>query len=1776
MPALTQSGPGSVDTVTELLRRRAEWQPDQTAFTFLLDGDTRTSLTYADLDRRARAIAAALQPRLHAADRALVAYESSLEFIATFFGCLYAGVIAVPVAPPGRRGANRFRAIAEACGAAVSLSHDERRRRARFASIDSRGALPNLDIAACDVSLAAEWRPPAATRDATAFLQFTSGSTAQPRGVVLTHNNLLHNQVAIRDEFRTTSESSVFGWLPLHHDMGLIGTVLHPIFMGIPCVLMSPAHFIERPIRWLRALSHYRSTISGGPNFAYDLCIRRTSVEERASLDLSAWKVAFNGAEPVRPQTLRSFASTFSAAGFSPEAFHPCYGLAEATLFVAGRARGPAPVTARFDRALLASGVACPGDGRDEHSREMIAYERGTAAQDLHIVRADQPTLCSPGEVGEIWIAGPSIARGYWDQPEETANTFGAHIAEVADRPFLRTGDLGFIHEGHLFISGRLKDLIILRGRNLYPEDIERSVEASHPMLRPGAGVAFSVDVDGVERLVVVHEVERSYRSETCDAVVNAVRQAVADQHDVQVDMLVLVTIGEIPTTTSGKVQRGVCKARYLEGTLDEVARITAPTLDGFDEPPAREDLLSLTDDDRRERVIALVRHAVGLVLGVPAALVDISVPPATLGLDSLMSVDLQHRLERSLGVQMSSAVLLKQSSLTAVGDYACDLLASRSSKTKPGEPADKEFALSEGQHALWLMDQLAGGGPQGLLSRAIAVHGPLDVPAFINALRRLVKRHAALRTTVGSRNGEPMQWVHDEDNADVTFTDAAGWSHQALLDRVRREVSRPMPLERAPLFRASLLRQSDQEHVLVLTVHHAIADFWSVAVMLNDLEEYYSADRAGRSDVLLPLDASYGDYVNWEQELLQGDAIETLWGYWRRQLHGAPLVLDLHGDRVRPPVRTFRGATCWCDVEPSVVRQLKALAKTRGVTLFAVLLAAYQVLLHRHTGHTDLLVGVQVANRRDAAWRGLVGYLVNLVVMRGDLTGNPTFVALLDRTRSTLAAALAHQDLPFPTLVERLRPERDLSRPPVVQCSLVLLSDHGFNRPEIAALAAGARNAHVRLSDLSLSPFGVEPIASEFDLSLTLAETGQWLTGRFDYNSDLFDAETVRLVTTRWQTLLTAVATRPTDQVSLVPVMTESERQRILETGQGDRRTVREDATHRIFEAHVSNASEAVVADEASEWTFQQLNARANQLARYLRRLGVGAETRVALCSGRSTTMLVSALAVLKAGGAYVPLDPSHPPRRLAWILGDANAPVLIADRAADGLFASYRGQLIWLDRTWDAVADEDPGNLPHDTDPEHAAYVLYTSGSTGLPNGVVVSHHALSNLLGSMQRRPGLTRTDRLLSVTTLAFDIAGLELFLPLTSGASLMIASQETVADGARLAARIASWNATMMQATPATWQMLVDAGWAGKRDMTVLCGGEALSVELAARLVSGCAAVWNMYGPTETTIWSMAGQVSVGEGGIGLGRPIENTEIHLLDSQRQPVPIGVSGELYIGGDGLARGYLGRPELTAERFVPHPFSDEPGRRLYRTGDRARLRADGSVEFLGRVDHQIKLRGFRIDPSEVEAVAVLHPLVHQAVVVAHQDLRGDPVLIAYVVGDPSGEASLRDQLAATLPSYMVPASIVFLSTLPLTPNGKVDRTALPALPSTAAGAPGRSRAPADGLERTIADIWRDVLQIDRVGVADNFFDLGGHSLLLNRVRAQLVRTLQREIPVLELFRHPTVAALARHLGDSSKEAADSHSRDLRRDPAESRTEGAERLRQLKRRRQIARSLN
>jgi amino acid adenylation domain-containing protein len=1760
----------TASTLVALLRNRALQDADHTAYSFLVDGETEAvSLTYAELDRRARAIAATLQTQMASGERALLLYPPGLDYIAGFFGCLYAGIVAVPAYPPrSDRMLPHLQSIAADVRPAAILT-----TTALHSTLDrlvpagaSLGAPRWLDTTHLEQGSEAGWQEPRIGDSSLAFIQYTSGSTRTPKGVMLSHGNLLHNQALIQRAFGHTERTIVVGWLPLYHDMGLIGNVLQPLFLGIPCILMSPLHFLQRPIRWLQAISRSRATSSGGPNFAYELCVRKIPPEQRATLDLSSWQVAFNGAEPVQAGTLDRFSTAFECAGFRREAFYPCYGLAEATLLVAGRGRHALPIIRIFATTSLTDGQAREIDFSGAEVRPLVGYDSTLLDQHVLIVQPEATTTCSPGQIGEIWVSGPSVAQGYWGRPEETAATFHAGLVDTGAGPFLRTGDLGFLHDGALFVTGRLKDLIIIRGRNHYPQDIELTVEQSHPSLRAGCGAAFTVEADGEERLVVVQEVERQYRRLDGDAVAGAIRRAVAEQHEVQVYAVVLIKTGGIAKTTSGKIKRHDCRAQFLAGSLDVIASniLAAPPFMGDEADLTCDALLRLEPRVRQPVLAAYLQEQVARVLNVTTSGLELQQPINRLGLDSLMAIELQHSLEAHLGVVVPMVTFLQDRSINQLASEILTWLAAPSS-AQSGVPALQphvvvERALSHGQRALWFLHQLGISSAAYTIARAVRIRAELNTRALQRAFQHLVERHPALRTTFTTRQGEPVQQVQAQGDVWFQVEDASNWSDARFQEHFIMEAQRPFDLERDPLVRCCLFTCSEREHVLLLVVHHLVADLWSLVVMLRDLEMLYSAEKRGCPAPLAPLQLHYTDYVRWQADMHAGPEGERLWAFWQRQLAGELPVLNMPIDRPRPPVVTYCGATHSFRLSDRLTGQIKALAQAAGTTLYTTLLAAFQVLLYHYTGQEEILVGTPTAGRDRAGLVDLVGYFVNPLVLRADLAGNPPFNAFLEQTRQTVLAAFAHQDYPFALLVERLQPKRDPSRSPLFQIMFSLQRAHLLADANLSAFILSEASARMTLGELEIEVFPFEQRVAQFDLTLTMAEVAGGLTGAFQYNTDLFDATTIARMAGHLQTLLAGIAANPACPVAHLPLITDAERRQLLNewnttsaTYPGYR------CLHQLFEAQVARTPNAIaVVWDDQQLSYAALNRRANQLAHYLRALGVGPEMCVGVCVERSPEMLVGVLGILKAGGAYLPLDPTYPPQRLASLLADAGAPILTTQRRLAGELRPYVGREVCLDSDWELIAQECAENPDGGATPEHLAYVIYTSGSTGIPNGVQVSHRALVNFLLAMCQRPGLSDQDVLLSVTTLAFDIAALELFLPLTTGARLVLASRDVAQDGRRLAAALNAAGTTIMQATPATWRLLMEASWPGAPGLTILCGGETLPRELANQLGKRCAALWNMYGPTETTIWSIMARIEVADGPVPIGRPIANTQIYLLDRQLRPVPVGVPGEVYIGGAGLARGYLNRPDLTAERFIPNPFSAEAGTRLYKTGDLARFRPDGAIEYLGRIDHQIKLRGFRIEIGEIEALLAQHPAVRQSVVVAREDIPGEKRLVAYVVPSPlsvvsrqlseSGDgwrdkgqwamdngqrsSELRSFLKAQLPEYMIPAAIVFLADMPLTASGKVDRRALPAPLGLAGELETAFVPPTSEAERILAAIWREVLKVDEIGVHENFFDLGGHSLLLAQVQGRLHDAWNRDIRILDLFRYPTIHSLAHYL--------------------------------------------
>ena len=1044
-----------------------------------------------------------------------------------------------------------------------------------------------------------------------------------------------------------------------------------------------------------------------------------------------------------------------------------------------------------------------------------------------------------------------------------------------------------------------------------------------------------------------------------------------------------------------------------------------------------------------------------------------------------------------------------------------------------PPHPADRRIPLSFGQQQLWFLSQLLGNTPA--YNECVTIHlpGSVDIATLERSFVELLRRHEPWRTTFALVDGQPVQRVEAcPESISFPFLDLAGLAaaeqEDMALAAAYRDAVAPFDLATGPLWRALLVRLADDSHRLYLTLHHIIFDGYAVfQIVLPELDAIYRALSADRPLDLPPLPIRYADYASWQHGAEQAAERARRIVHWRTHLAQAPAALELPTDRPHPAVQTFRGAVQSFTLSRQFTADLRALGQREGATLYMTLLAAFNVLLFRHTGQADLAIGTASAGRNRSELQGLLGLFLNTLVLRTQLDGERPFGEVLRAVRETTIAATANE-VPFEYLVRELQPDRVPGRNPFFSALITL-------EPHAPALASG----------WALTTLDVTTDTAKFDLSLKLDDRPTGLIGRFEYSTDLFDAATIARLVGQFQTLLAGIVVEPTRPIATMPLLPDQQSRQLLYDWNDTPTAFPEHCLHDLVAAQAARTPDAVAAVHADRaYTYATLETRANRFARHLHGVGVRPGTLVALATDRSLDMIVGLLGILKAGGAYLPLDPSYPAERLAFMLADSAAPVLVTQYPLLERLPPTQARVICLDTDWPAIASESGAAFTAEAGfgatLDDLAYVIYTSGSTGQPKGVQISHRALANFLAAMAREPGLTAADTLLAVTTLSFDIAALELWLPLTVGARVVLADRAVAADGVRLAALLRDSGATVMQATPATWRLLIAAGWRGDPRLTLLCGGEALPRALADQLLDRCGALWNMYGPTETTIWSAAHRVARGAGAVPIGGPLANTTFLVLDERRQLVPIGVFGELYIGGLGLAAGYRNRPELTAERFIADPFAPDAGR-LYRTGDRVRWRPDATLEFSGRLDYQVKVRGHRIELGEIEAALLGQPTVREAVVVVREDTPDDTRLVAYVTlrdGQDATSADLRASLRAGLPEYMVPATCVILDALPLTPNGKVDRRALPA-PDQAQGETVRPvLGPRDATELQLTRLWEGVLNLRPIGVGDNFFDLGGHSLLAVRLFARIAAEFGRDLPLATLFQAPTIAELAAFL--------------------------------------------
>ena len=1549
-------------------------------------------------------------------------------------------------------------------------------------------------------------------------------------------------------------------WLPLYHDMGLIGGVLQPLFGGFSSTLMSPLAFARSPYGWLKAVTDYRVTLSGAPDFAYELCVRRVTAEQRATLDLRSWAVAFTGAEPIRPATLERFAEAFAGCGFRREAFMPCYGLAEATLMVSCGSRNAPPVVRRVQRRALEENrvLPAPPTTGDEDAALLAGCGEPLKGQVLRIVNPDTHGSCGPGEVGEIWVSSPSVARGYWGRPEETEMVFRARVADTGEGPFLRTRDLGYLSDGELFVTGRIDDLIIIRGRNYYPQDIEAAVERAHEALRPGGGVVFACEVDGENQLVVVHEVDQRRRA-IAEELVESVRRAITEEFELPLQAVVLVAAGRVPKTSSGKVRRRACRTMFLEGGLEAVGEWRAgsgarPLTPAVEAPPPTPDA---------EAVEAWLVSRVSARLGLDPAAVDVNQPVTHYGLDSLSAVELAHHIETAFGVSLSMVSLLEGASISRLAAEVRSQLTSRGAPVAPQPTAaDDAYPLSHGQRSLWFLQRLEPEGAAYNIAVAARVWTTPDARALRNAFQSLTDRHAALRTTFHHVRGEAVQRVNA--HAEVCFeeVDASLWTQASLDERLAAGAYAPFDLEHGPLLRVSLFRRAADEHVLLLAVHHLVADFWSLGIMLHELGRLYEEETRGTRALLAPPAAQYTDYPPAQDEMLRGPEGERHWDYWLEQLSGELPVLNLPTDRPRPPRRAYQGGTHSLRLEDELVDGLKDLSRRREMTLYMTLLAAFQLLLQRYTGQDDLVVGTPTGGRGHARFAGVVGYFVNALAIRADLSADPTAEEFLARVRERVLGAFAHQEFPFSLLVERLRPPREPGRSPVFDVAFALQKFHLPGGEDISSFALGEAGARINVGGLELESVALARRVVQFDLTLAVTETGRGAALSFQYDTALFDAATVARMAGNYETLLRALASEPSRPISRLTLLTAAERRQLEEWNATAAEYPRARCLHELFAEQAGRTPDVVAAVSGHDaLTYRELDGRANQLAHHLRGLGVGVETLVGVCAERSLDMLVGVLGILKAGAAYVPLDPAYPDQRLRDMLADARVHTLLTHRGLGWRLPDYAGRLVSLDADWSDIAAENADAPPSEVLAENLAYVMYTSGSTGGPKAVACRHAGVVNLLTDFARRQPVAEAAPASFWTGLSFDVSVYEIFSALLAGGTLHVTPEEVRADSSLFLDWLHARRISSAYVPAFMLREVADDLARGGRHLALrrlLVGVEPIP-EVLLRAIAGRSPglrLINGYGPTEAsicaTLYDVPADGAEPARNTPIGRPVQNVEVYLFDDEQRPAPVGVRGEIYVGGVGLARGYHNRPAATAERFVPHPSSREAGARLYRTGDMARYLPDGNIEFLGRRDHQVKVRGYRVEPGEIKYVLERHEGVRAAEVLMRETGRGGHGLVAYVVArggvDGAGAGELRQYLAERLPRYMAPAAFVMLDEMPLTANGKIDRRALPAPDSSHASRQSHYAPPRTALEAELERIWAEALALERAGVDDNFFDLGGHSLMAARLVSRIREVFNVELPLRALFESPTVALLAGRVEEELRAGAEAQAPPIR----------------------------
>ena len=1755
-------------TLIELLYLKAALHPERPAYTFLSESqDANISMSYGELVAQVDRIAHILRDKNLQGQRALILFPSNLDFLIAFLSCMAAEVVAVPAYPP-RKNQNmaRISSIVKDCRPQIVLTSSKIMEIAQPV-FEGLKELRKLDFLCTDTNISISnikedaLNCPSIKPETLAFLQYTSGSTGEPKGVMLTHGNLFHNQKVIQAADGNCQEGNIVSWLPLFHDMGL-GIALQAIILGGHCSLMTPAAFIQNPQRWLWAIANDKAFLSGGPNFAYEHCVKMMKPELYEGLDLSDWKIAFSGAEPVKSKTIEKFSNAFKPYGFSSKAFMPCYGLAEATVAVSTSKINTGPNIICLNRNKLSENkIEICEEKEVEGVDSYVGCGHTWFDDELIIVDPDTKEKLGNDKVGEIWLRSKSIGNGYWEKEKITEEIFNGKTKD-GEKGFLRTGDLGFLQNGELYITGRKKDLIILRGRNIYPQDVETLASESHEAINKNFSAAFTIDKKEETRLVLVLELEREFvrkvstSDEIKQQIFQGIREAISREFEVQLDSIVLLKPGRIPKTSSGKVQRQACK-KLFESNQIEVVSIWTQESPEQEEKGNREiaagennnktpsknnlDISELSTDyfSSYKEIKQWIEAWVIRKKNLRAHALDVNADFTTFGIDSIEMMELAGETNEQLNIEITSDVLWDNYSIHLLSEY---LAKNKTANIKKSdgldktlfieEEANKKHPLSFSQERLWFLEQMNEGGHVYDNEGVYKIKGHLNEKALQKAFKHLVNRHEVFRVKFIDQAGEVGQVLSEPSwdfNRDYLEVDDFKKTIEEYLEQwlgVGRE--KQFNLLEGPLLKVRLLNCGPENNVLQVRIHHIISDGWSLSRFVKELALSYDAFVNNSEPELPPLKVRYIDYLEWQNKYLQEELYEEGLKYWHEQLENTKSI-DLPTDFSRPPVQTFNGRHQNFKLSRSITDELKKLAKKENTTLYNVLLTAFNILLNKYSAEPDICIGTPVANRVQPGSQDIIGMLVNTLPIRTRIEAEDSFLNVLSEVKRTTQNAYKYQSVPFSKILESLDVPRDISRSPLFQVMFVM---------QKASISSQFQSKSLALEELDY-----ESGTSKFDLTFELVEEKGILKGSVEYNSDLFKQSTIERMIGHFQIILVNVLVDPGMSNSELQIMTRNEEEFLNRCNETFHDFGIKNCVHEAFEKQVEKTPDNVAVRVGGDFlSYEELNRKANQVCAWLIREKVKQNSRVGICIGRTINLMPAILGALKAGCTYVPLDPGYPSGRMKIMTEAADLEAVISEKNQFDKII-FSGQVLDLSSDSKDLDELSKDNIGLSCSLDSLLYLIFTSGSTGEPKCTAVTHRSAMNLYSWYSNEFSMSNQDNCLVISALGFDLTQKNLFTPLLSGAEVVLPDMEDY-DVDYLIDIIGKNKIRWLNCAPSAFYPLQEKENQYRKLKSlkkVFLGGEPIQRErLKNWFINSRVELYNSYGPTECTdiaaYYKLTNKDFENEALIPIGKPNANVQLYVLDKKLNQLPVGVPGELYIGGQGVGPGYVNNEKLTEEKFIVNPFY-ESGKghsiRLYKTGDKVRRLADGDLEFIGRFDHQIKLRGFRIEPGEIESALNAFKEVKESAVKVCSWKNGINQLVAYWAPVSNSELTnkeFKEGLRENLPEYMIPGVYIKLESLPLSINGKIDRDRLPEIEKQA---DEEIYIPATTeTEKALAEIWGDVLDKEKVSINDCFFDIGGHSLLATKIVSRVRESFKIELTVKSLFSMTTIDEMARYI--------------------------------------------